>query len=80
VSAATTTTTATIPTPRKGIVITELEEHVKMKKKYQISFDEQEAKRLQAEFNEGERLPREKDEANVALTEEWDDIQANVDC
>ncbi|GJX37915.1 hypothetical protein Tco_0251218 [Tanacetum coccineum] len=78
VSIATTTTTATIPTPRKGIVITELEPE-KMKKKDQISFDEQEAKRLQAEFDEEERLAREKDEANVALTEEWDDIQAKVD-
>ncbi|GKF30743.1 hypothetical protein Tco_0100541 [Tanacetum coccineum] len=78
VSAVITTTTATIPTPRKGIVITELEP-VNMKKKDQISFDEQEAKRLQAEFDEEERLAREKDEANVALTEEWDDIQAKVD-
>ncbi|GKE28636.1 hypothetical protein Tco_1444020 [Tanacetum coccineum] len=52
VSAAT-TTTATILTPRKGIVITEL-----------------------AEFDEEERLAKEKDEANVVLTEEWDDIQA----
>ncbi|GJU95001.1 retrovirus-related pol polyprotein from transposon TNT 1-94 [Tanacetum coccineum] len=55
VSAAT-ITTATISTPRKGIVITEL-----------------------AEFDEEERLAREKDEANVALTKEWDDIQAKVD-
>ncbi|GJV47402.1 hypothetical protein Tco_1437614 [Tanacetum coccineum] len=47
-----------------------------MKKKDQISFDEQKAKRLQAEFDEEERLAREKDEANVALIEEWDDIQA----
>ncbi|GJX37913.1 hypothetical protein Tco_0251216 [Tanacetum coccineum] len=30
-------------------------------------------------FDEEERLAREKDEANVALTEEWDDIQAKVD-
>ncbi|GKC05063.1 retrovirus-related pol polyprotein from transposon TNT 1-94 [Tanacetum coccineum] len=51
VSAATTTTTAIIQTPRKGIVITEL----------------------------GERLAREKDEASVALTKEWDDIHAKVD-
>ncbi|GKC71341.1 hypothetical protein Tco_1117224 [Tanacetum coccineum] len=69
-SATTTTITATILTPRKGIIITELEEPVKMKKKDQISFDEQEAKRLQAEFDEEERLAREKDEATVALTEE----------
>ncbi|GKC88906.1 hypothetical protein Tco_1149555, partial [Tanacetum coccineum] len=33
----------------------------------------------QAEFKEEERLAREKDEANVALTEEWDDIQAKLD-
>ncbi|GKE24915.1 hypothetical protein Tco_1436427 [Tanacetum coccineum] len=51
----------------KGIMV---EEPVKMKKKDQISFDEQEAKRLQAEFDEEERLTKEKDEANVALTEE----------
>ncbi|GJW85971.1 hypothetical protein Tco_0159116 [Tanacetum coccineum] len=47
-----------------------------LKKKDQISFDEQEAIRLQVEFDEEERLAREKDKANVAFTEEWDDIQA----
>ncbi|GJR13941.1 hypothetical protein Tco_0796593 [Tanacetum coccineum] len=47
-----------------------------MKKKDQISFDEETAKRLQTEFDEEERLAREKDEANVALTKEWDDFQA----
>ncbi|GJU44309.1 hypothetical protein Tco_1201575 [Tanacetum coccineum] len=56
-----------------------VEEPLKMKKKDQISFDEQEAKRLQAEFDEEERLAREKDEANVILIEEWDDIQAKID-
>ncbi|GJU09442.1 hypothetical protein Tco_1131838 [Tanacetum coccineum] len=55
----------------KGIMV---EEPLKMKKKDQISFDEQEAIRLQAEINEDERLAREKDEANVTLTEEWNDI------
>ncbi|GJT47506.1 hypothetical protein Tco_0956221 [Tanacetum coccineum] len=60
----------------KGIMV---EEPLKMKKKDQISFDEQEAIRLQAEFDEEERLAREKDEANVALTEEWNDIQAKID-
>ncbi|GJT65943.1 hypothetical protein Tco_1017423 [Tanacetum coccineum] len=50
-----------------------------LKKKDQISFDKQEAIRLQAEFVKEERLAKEKDEANVALTEEWDDIQAKVD-
>ncbi|GKD84157.1 hypothetical protein Tco_1350996, partial [Tanacetum coccineum] len=58
VSAAT-TITATIPT---------------LSKKDQLRSDEKEAKRLQAEFDEEERLANEKDEANVALTEEWDDI------
>ncbi|GKF10372.1 hypothetical protein Tco_0048298, partial [Tanacetum coccineum] len=59
----------------KGIMV---EEPLKMKKKYQISFDKQEAIRLQVEFDEEERLVREKDEANIALTEEWNDIQAKI--
>ncbi|GKD99805.1 hypothetical protein Tco_1387789 [Tanacetum coccineum] len=80
VSVAITTTTATILTPRKGIVITKLEEPVKsMKKKDLVRLDEEIASKIQAEFDEEERLAREKDEANVALTEEWDDIQAKVD-
>ncbi|GJR80227.1 putative ribonuclease H-like domain-containing protein [Tanacetum coccineum] len=59
----------------KGIMV---EEPAKIKKKDQISFDEQEAKRLQAEFDEEERLAMEKDEANVAFTEEWIHIQAKI--
>ncbi|GJY51818.1 hypothetical protein Tco_0442665 [Tanacetum coccineum] len=55
-----------------------VEEPLKMKKKDQITFDEQEAKRLQAEFDEEERLAREKDKANVDLTKEWNDIQAKI--
>ncbi|GJR70198.1 hypothetical protein Tco_0016263 [Tanacetum coccineum] len=54
-----------------------------MKKKDQISFDEETAKKLQAEFNEEERLARKKaekeNEANIALIETWDDIQAKID-
>ncbi|GJX27210.1 hypothetical protein Tco_0233506 [Tanacetum coccineum] len=50
-----------------------------MSKKDQLKSDEEEAKRLQAEFNEEERLAREKDEANVAFTKEWDDIQAKIE-
>ncbi|GKC22019.1 uncharacterized mitochondrial protein-like protein [Tanacetum coccineum] len=80
---AATTTTATIATPRKGIVITELEPEKPMKKKDQISFDEETAKKLQAKFDEEARLAREKaekeQEANVVLTEEWDDIQAKIE-
>ncbi|GJU46847.1 hypothetical protein Tco_1204113 [Tanacetum coccineum] len=54
-----------------------------MKKKDQISFDEETALKLQTEFNEEERLVREKaekeQEANIALIETWDDIQAKID-
>ncbi|GKB58742.1 hypothetical protein Tco_0914928 [Tanacetum coccineum] len=65
----------------KGIMIEELVKP--MKKKDQISFDEEVALKLQAEFDEEERLAREKaekeKEANIALIEEWDDIQAKID-
>ncbi|GJY14894.1 hypothetical protein Tco_0385316 [Tanacetum coccineum] len=49
-----------------------------------IVFQEPEvALKLQAEFDEEERLAREKaekeKEANIALIEEWDDIQAKID-
>ncbi|GJS84886.1 retrovirus-related pol polyprotein from transposon TNT 1-94 [Tanacetum coccineum] len=44
-----------------------VEEPLKMKKKDQVLFDEQEAIRLQAQFNEEERIAREKEEANAAL-------------
>ncbi|GKC75696.1 hypothetical protein Tco_1126470 [Tanacetum coccineum] len=81
-----TTTTTTISSQQsqdkgKGIMI---EEPVKpMKKKDQISFDEEVALKLQAEFDEEERLAREKaekeKEANIALIETWDDIQAKID-
>ncbi|GJV73287.1 hypothetical protein Tco_1493282 [Tanacetum coccineum] len=50
-----------------------------LKKKDQISFDDETAKRLQAEFEEEERIAGEKEEANAALTEEWDDIQAKIE-
>ncbi|GKE88341.1 hypothetical protein Tco_1565816, partial [Tanacetum coccineum] len=52
----------------KGIMV---EEPLKIKKKDQISFDEQETIRLQAEFDEEERLTREKDEATIVS---WDNV------
>ncbi|GKD25607.1 hypothetical protein Tco_1231821, partial [Tanacetum coccineum] len=63
----------------KGILI----EPVKpMNKKNQIRLDEETALNLQAEFDEEERLAREKaekeEEANIALIETWDDIQAKI--
>ncbi|GJT98231.1 hypothetical protein Tco_1093749 [Tanacetum coccineum] len=48
----------------KGIMV---EEPLKMKNKDQVFFDEQEAIRLQAQFDEEERNAREKEEANAAL-------------
>ncbi|GKA67776.1 hypothetical protein Tco_0767693 [Tanacetum coccineum] len=85
-SAATTTTATTIDDitlaqdKGKGIWI----EPVKpMKKKDQISFDEQTTLNLQAKFDEEEGLAREKaekeKEADIALIETWDDIQAKID-
>ncbi|GJW94515.1 hypothetical protein Tco_0174187, partial [Tanacetum coccineum] len=64
----------------KGILI----ESVKhMNKKNQIRLDKETAINLQAEFNEEERLAREKakeeEEANIALIETWDDIQEKID-
>ncbi|GJU82355.1 hypothetical protein Tco_1284720 [Tanacetum coccineum] len=54
-----------------------------LKKKDQILLDEETALRLQAEFDEEERLAREsaekEQEANIALIETWDDIQAKID-
>ncbi|GJV21275.1 hypothetical protein Tco_1370295 [Tanacetum coccineum] len=55
-----------------------VEEPLKIKKKDQISFDEQEAIRLQAKFDKEVRLAREKDKANVALIKEWNDIQDRI--
>ncbi|GJX10248.1 putative ribonuclease H-like domain-containing protein, partial [Tanacetum coccineum] len=65
----------------KGIMI---EKPMKpMKKKDLIRLDEEVALKLQAEFDEEERLAREKakkeeKEANIALIKEWDDIQAKI--
>ncbi|GJT61028.1 hypothetical protein Tco_1004561 [Tanacetum coccineum] len=61
----------------KGILIEPV------KKKDKILLDEETAFNLQAEFDEEERLAREKaekeKEVNIALIETWDDIQAKID-
>ncbi|GJU41393.1 hypothetical protein Tco_1194350 [Tanacetum coccineum] len=66
----------------KGVVIQELEPVKPMKKKDLIRLDEETALKLQAKFDEEERLAREKaekeEEANIALIETWDDIQAKI--
>ncbi|GKA53986.1 hypothetical protein Tco_0752935 [Tanacetum coccineum] len=64
----------------KGILI----EHVKpVNKKDLIRLDEETALNLQAEFDEEERLAREKaekeEEANFALIETWDHIHEKID-
>nr|GEV95463.1 hypothetical protein [Tanacetum cinerariifolium] len=78
----TTTTISSQQTQDNGKRIM-IEELVKPKKKDQIRLDEKAAKKLQAEFNEEERLAREKakkeERANIALNEEWDDIQVKID-
>ncbi|GJX15401.1 hypothetical protein Tco_0216233 [Tanacetum coccineum] len=65
----------------KGIMIKEPMKP--MKKKNQISFDEEVSIKLQAKFDEEERLAREKagkeKEANITLIKEWDEIQAKID-
>ncbi|GKG10614.1 hypothetical protein Tco_0342014, partial [Tanacetum coccineum] len=50
----------------KGIMV---ESDKPLKKKDQLKLDEEIALKLQAGFDEEERLAMEKDEANVALTE-----------
>ncbi|GJW48012.1 putative ribonuclease H-like domain-containing protein [Tanacetum coccineum] len=46
----------------------------KLSKKDQLKLNEEVAQRLQAEFDEQERIEREKAEANISLKETWDDI------
>ncbi|GJZ24842.1 hypothetical protein Tco_0562301 [Tanacetum coccineum] len=50
-----------------------------LKKKDQVLFDEQEAIRLQAQFDKEKRIAREKEEANAALIAQWNDIQDKVE-
>nr|GEV60084.1 hypothetical protein [Tanacetum cinerariifolium] len=64
----------------KGIMV---EPEKPLKKKEQIMMDEEVARKLEAEMKaemeEEERIAGEKDEANITLIEEWDDIQATID-
>nr|GEX46496.1 hypothetical protein [Tanacetum cinerariifolium] len=84
-----TTTTKTISSRQsqdKGKCIM-VEKPMKLKKKDQNRLDEEAALKLQAElqaeFDEEQRLARERgqkeQEANIALKETWDDIQAKID-
>nr|GEY42047.1 hypothetical protein [Tanacetum cinerariifolium] len=64
----------------KGIMV-ELEKT--LKKKDQIALDEEMAKKLEAEIkakmDKEERIAREKNKANKAIIEEWDDVHATID-
>ncbi|GJR08221.1 hypothetical protein Tco_0790873 [Tanacetum coccineum] len=76
-TAATTVTVASTRPKAKGLVIHEDEQATTP------TFSSQQPSQVKvhdkAEFDEDKRLAREKDEANVALTEEWNDIQAKID-
>nr|GEV45112.1 hypothetical protein [Tanacetum cinerariifolium] len=60
-----------------------IKELMKLKKKDQILFDEEIARKLQKEIYEEEILvgerSRQEEEANISLIETWEDIQAKVD-
>ncbi|GJR67501.1 putative ribonuclease H-like domain-containing protein, partial [Tanacetum coccineum] len=79
----TTTTISSQQSQDKGKGIMVKEPIKTMKKKDLIRLDEETAKRLQAEFDEEERLAREKakkeQESNIDLINTWDDIQAKID-
>nr|GEU99805.1 uncharacterized mitochondrial protein AtMg00810-like [Tanacetum cinerariifolium] len=64
----------------KRAVIQDLKSVKPKKKKDQTKLDEEATLKLQDEFDEEERLAREKEqEANIALIETWDDIQEKID-
>ncbi|GJT83812.1 hypothetical protein Tco_1058154 [Tanacetum coccineum] len=79
----TTTTTTTIYSQQssqdkgKGIMVEELVKT--MKKKDQITLDEEIAFKLQANIDEEERIARDKEEKIYEANIAWDDIQAKVD-
>ncbi|GKD10291.1 putative ribonuclease H-like domain-containing protein [Tanacetum coccineum] len=74
----TTKTTTTIPSKDKGKGIM-VEKPLKMNNKDQVLFDEQEAIRLQAQFDKEERIAREKEEVNATLIAQWNNIQDKVE-
>nr|GEV97077.1 hypothetical protein [Tanacetum cinerariifolium] len=63
----------------KGIMV---EPKKPLKKKYQIALDKEVVRKLEAQMKakmeEEERIAMEKDEANIAVIEEWDDVQAII--
>nr|GFA20862.1 hypothetical protein [Tanacetum cinerariifolium] len=82
-STTTTTTFSSKQKPQNKGKAKMVEEPVKPKKKEQIRLDEEADLKLQAKFDEEQRLARERahkeQEANIALIETLDDVQANID-
>nr|GEW61955.1 hypothetical protein [Tanacetum cinerariifolium] len=64
----------------KGIMV---EPEKPLKKKDQIALDVEVARKLKAkmkaEMDKEKRIAREKNEANIGVIEEWDDVQATID-
>nr|GEV94596.1 hypothetical protein [Tanacetum cinerariifolium] len=65
------------PKPKaKGVTIQEPKPEKPLKMKYQIAFDEEVARKLEAEMQpkmeEDERIAKEKEEANITMIAEWD--------
>ncbi|GKC36239.1 hypothetical protein Tco_1048623 [Tanacetum coccineum] len=85
VATTTTTATTTVADEVKGQDLKDkgkekmIEPEKPLKKKDQVLFDEQEAIRLQAQFDEEARFAREKEEANDVLVTQWNDIQDKVE-
>ncbi|GJT56933.1 hypothetical protein Tco_0991987 [Tanacetum coccineum] len=74
-TAATTTTTAVTRPKAKGLVIQEQEQASTPI----TSSKDKEVIRLQAQFDEEDRIAREKEKANAALIAQWNDIQDKVE-
>ncbi|GJS03050.1 putative ribonuclease H-like domain-containing protein [Tanacetum coccineum] len=78
-TAATTTTTAVTRPKAKGLVIQEHEQASTPKASTPITSSKDKAIRLQAQFDEEDRIAREKEEVNAALIAQWNDIQDKVE-
>nr|GEW61490.1 hypothetical protein [Tanacetum cinerariifolium] len=67
----------------KWVTIKEPKPDKPLKKKDQIALDEEVTRKLEAKMkakmDEEERIAKEKNEANTAMIEEWDDVQAIID-
>nr|GEY81533.1 hypothetical protein [Tanacetum cinerariifolium] len=67
----------------RGVIVQEPKLEKPLKKKDQIALDEEVARKLEAQMKakieEDKRISKEKDKANIALIEQWDDVQAIID-